>query len=148
MATKSGFHLTLLRAFFSEPTVFHPFRPYDRFRPSYSFHPSYPFRPFSVADEKTPGRSEACRANAFGLLTDLASGCRANVAVLMDLLLRHHASSSPCQPAAGAAARLLGAPPLPADPAAPDGACSAGAGTGVNNSVARGDGGEATCLFC
>ncbi|CAM9765730.1 unnamed protein product, partial [Hapterophycus canaliculatus] len=42
-------------------------------------------------------RSEGCRANAFGLLTDLATGCRANVAVLINLLLRHHSSSSPCQ---------------------------------------------------
>ncbi|CAM9266774.1 unnamed protein product, partial [Scytosiphon promiscuus] len=42
-------------------------------------------------------RTEGCRANAFGLLTDLATGCRANVAVLINLLLRHHSSSSPCQ---------------------------------------------------
>ena len=43
-------------------------------------------------------RSEGCRANAFGLLTDLATNCRPNVAVLINLLLRHHAGSSPCQP--------------------------------------------------
>lgn len=52
---------------------------------------------FTACIKTLPDRSEICRANAFGLLTDLATGCRPNVAVLIKLLLRHHSTTSPCQ---------------------------------------------------
>lgn len=63
-------------------------------------------------------RSEGCRANAFGLLTDLATGCRANVAVLINLLLRHHSGSSPCQRSLPPAVAV---DPTPPPSSAPDG---------------------------
>ncbi|CAN0216357.1 unnamed protein product, partial [Ectocarpus sp. 12 AP-2014] len=83
-------------------------------------------------------RSEGCRANAFGLLTDLATDCRANVAVLIDLLLRHHSSSSPCRsPSAAVAAAATVKPPKPTRSASSPDSKGNGGGRGGAGCVER-----------
>lgn len=44
-------------------------------------------------------RSAECRGAAFNLMTELATDCRPNVAVVVRLLLEQHSTSSPCQAA-------------------------------------------------
>lgn len=88
-------------------------------------------------------RSEGCRANAFGLLTDLATSCRSNVAVLINLLLRHHSSSSPCQPPTATPATAAGSNPL--HPSVPSGS-DHGNGNGTGDGDGDGDNSTAAAV--